>query len=418
LLNNIVAFSNHGVEQAVAINLANSVAIAIFSVCSALSQPLDYPHLIIIYHFVLLIMFSGITHSTVHPRLGKSSRFGPLMEHLAILDLCVMPFFIMISGTLWLGIWFGRAVPKCTLGNWVLFGKEVDLKTGNLYLVGEASAALLVGCNIAAAFLDMIVRQATVSRVTRLAEIVYCHDNPSVPRTLPPGANIDAIATGNFCSAMLSRIAVRTIDRRLKAFNKAVGVREIVFAWRFLVWLYLVVSNEQILVANNLAEEEDTLTYGQIYPLLLLVVPIGVLWADCYRKYPKLSEFLNSTKHRLFPYANGVLLSLSFFWVIYTLNPIASLQQSAVSIVIFCCLLPVYVRSRSSRRVNEAFGDVGSSSSSYWEVWTDHLRVRVPLVSSPGASAVTQTEDSEENTELTALPVLYAKRMSHVNSDL
>jgi hypothetical protein len=54
------------------------------------------------------------------------------MEHLAILDLCVMPFFIMISGTLWLGIWFGRAVPKCTLGNWVLFGKEVDLKTGNL----------------------------------------------------------------------------------------------------------------------------------------------------------------------------------------------------------------------------------------------------------------------------------------------
>jgi hypothetical protein len=76
LLNDIVAFSDHGVEQAVAINLANSVAIAIFSLCSALSQPLDYPHLIIIYHFVLLIRFSGITHSTVHPRLGKSSRFG------------------------------------------------------------------------------------------------------------------------------------------------------------------------------------------------------------------------------------------------------------------------------------------------------------------------------------------------------
>ena len=58
---------------------------------------------------------------------------------------------------------------------------------------------------------------------------------------------------------MVSRIADRALGGSFKPLIQAVSIRGIVFVLRFLVWLYLVVSNEQILAANQLAKEENTL---------------------------------------------------------------------------------------------------------------------------------------------------------------
>jgi hypothetical protein len=195
---------------------------------------------------------------------------------------------------------------------------------------------------------------------------------------------------------MLSRIANRIIGNGLKILNFTIGFREIVFVWRFLVWIYFVVSSEQIMAANNLFEEENTPTYGQKLQLILLLVPIAVLWTGCYRNYPKFAEYIDCTKHRLVPRVIGVILCVAYAAVVYTLNPIAFLQQTVWSVAIICCILPVYVRSRCSKQFNELFGNGESSGSSYWEVWTEHLQLRVP----PESTEFDDTEHQENEYEL------------------
>src|SRR5204863_3611342 len=98
------------------------------------------------------------------------------MEHLTILDLIVMPFFIMVSGSLWLGIFLAHerfAGTDCEFGNWVLFGQVVNLKNGKLVIVGEICSALLIGSYVLSFLFDMICRAATVRRATEDVSSYY-----------------------------------------------------------------------------------------------------------------------------------------------------------------------------------------------------------------------------------------------------
>ena len=48
LFNNIIAISSHNPEEAIAINSANALAIATFSLASGFAQHLEWPHLILV----------------------------------------------------------------------------------------------------------------------------------------------------------------------------------------------------------------------------------------------------------------------------------------------------------------------------------------------------------------------------------
>jgi hypothetical protein len=382
LFNNIIAISSHNPEEAIAINSANALAIAAFSLASGFAKYLEWPHLILVYHFVLLIKFSGISYNTAHRKLRKSPGFSSLMDHLAILDLMVMPFFIMISGTLWLGIWLARerfAQTECILGNWVLFGQNVDLKTGKLVLVGVALAIVLVGWNVFCTVVDMVCRQATVTTTAKKMQVHYGDEPPTSPRSLPPDVNIEF--PGDYCSSLVWAMANYVIGNGVKVYGRTIGVRELVFSWRFLVWAYLIIASEQVIIANDLSDE-NTLTYGQTFPLILLFVPIGVLWSACYRKFPRFAKFFDSRQgHRIVWYTIGITLSIAYAAAVYVLNEDACVQRTVWSIAIICCILPEYVRRHCSQKFDELFGNYSLPRSSYWEVWTSQLQLRLPRLS-------------------------------------
>jgi hypothetical protein len=402
------------VEEAIAINSANALAIAAFSLSSGFTQHLDWPHLIIIYHFVLLVKFSCVSYNTPLPNLRRSVEFGPLMEHLAIVDLMVMPFFIMISGTLWLGLFLARerfAATDCILGNWVLFGKVVDLKTGNLFFVGGVWATLLVGWSVICTVVDMFRRQAAVKTAAKVVHTIYGDDRASTPRPLPPEVNIEV--TGDFCSALLWRVANRTIGNGYTIRGHTIGVREIVFCWRFCIWVYLIVASEQIIAANNFSGD-NSLTYGQIFSLILLFVPFGILWSRCYRKFPKFARFFDSIQgHRFIWYTIGGTLSLSYAAAVYALNEDACVQRTVWAIAIVCCILPEYVRSQCSQKFDELLGNRASHRSSYWEVWSAHLQLRLPRLSGElKDSDCLRNEENTHSTDVHPNAVIDTKKLS------
>ena len=130
LLTQFVAMGHRTSREAIAINAANAVAVGAFTVASAYIVHPDWPHLLIIYHFLLLISFSGITYNTVRPSFRKKEKeFGRLIERLCIIDMFAFPFCIIVTAVLWIGIMIARhqkrfyPVVNCNFGRYVIFGQ-------------------------------------------------------------------------------------------------------------------------------------------------------------------------------------------------------------------------------------------------------------------------------------------------------
>lgn len=397
-MNNFVAFTIRNAEEAISINTLNLIIIATISLSSGFGPHPDWPHLIILYHYILLIQHSGVTYSTAPKAFRRSPRFGSLMEHLTILDLIVMPFFIMISGSLWLGLFFARerfAKTECDFGNWVLFGHIVDLKKGNLVILGDVCAALLVGSYVLSSLFDMICRAAAVRRATEAVSSYYGDDRASSPRPLPPEANVEV--TGDYRSAWIWRQA-ELVGAKFCGFN--IGIRDIVICWRVFVWLYLVVTTEQIIAMNGFVEE-NLLTYGQIFSVILLIVPLGILWTRCYHTFPKFAKFFDSIEGQKVLWGTIAVTTCSAYAAaVYAQNEDANVQRVVWAIAILCCFLPGYIRKQCSEKFDELFGNRSyPPATSWWDVWSIHLQIRLPQSRVPVSDIRLEFAESRENND-------------------
>ena len=396
-INNILAFTVRNAEEAISINTLNLVVIATISLSSGFSQRPDWPHLVILYHYILLIQHSGVTYNTAQRPFRASPRFGSVMEHLSVLDLIVMPFFVMISGSLWLGLFLARerfAETECEFGNWVLFGQVVDMKKGTLIVVGYACAALLVGSSILSSIFDMTCRAAAVKRTIEAVYSYYGDDRASSPRPLPPKANIEV--TGDYHSAWIWRQAERL---GVELFGSKIGMRGIIICWRIFVWLYVIVTTEQIIAMNGFAEE-NLLTYGQTFAVILLIIPFAILWTRCYRTYPEFAKFFDSIQgQRVVWVTIGTTIGIAYAAAVYAQNEDANVQRAVWAIAILCCFLPGYIRKQCSEKLDELFGNhTYPATTSWWEVWSLQLQLRLPQSRIPESDTALGLADSAENT--------------------
>ena len=389
LMNNFVAFTIRNADEAMSVNGWNLVVIAIITLSSGFTARPDWPHFIILYYYILLIQHSGVTYNTPTRTFRGSPTFGPLMEYLSILDLIMMPFFIMASGSLWLGIFLARARPsqtECDFGNWVLFGKVVDLKDGILVIVGCISAAILVASYILWALFDIICRAAVVRKIS---DAVASSNDKSSPNRLPPEANFEV--TGDYHSAWIWRQA-RLVGDRLCGFN--IEVRHVVIAWRLFLWLYLVVSTEQIIAVNGFSDE-NTLTWGQKYAMLLLIIPFAILWNRCYHTFPKFAMFFDSIDGQKVLWSFiAVALCSSYAAAVYAQYEDANVQRAVWALAILCCFLPAYIRKQCSEKVDALLESRSNpQATSWWDVWSIHLQLRLPP--QPATDSAICLEDSK-----------------------
>lgn len=371
--------------------------IATISLSSGFSQRPDWPHLIILYHYVLLIQHSGVTYNTAQRSFRMSTRFGSVMEHLSVLDLIVMPFFVMISGSLWLGLFLARerfGGTVCEFGNWVLFGQVVDLKKGTLILVGYACAALLVGSYVLSSIFDMSCRVAAVKRTIEAVYSYYGDDRASSPRPLPPKANIEA--TGDYHSAWIWQHAEHF---GVALFGSKIGLRGVIICWRIFVWVYIVVTTEQIIATNGFGEE-NSFTYGQTFAVILLIIPFAILWTRCYRTYPEFARYFDSIQgHRVVWIAIGTTISIAYAAAVYAQNEDANVQRAVWAIAILFCFLPGYIRKQCSEKLDELFGNhTYPAAISWWEVWSLQLQLRLPQSRIPESNTAPESAHSTENT--------------------
>jgi hypothetical protein len=127
---------------------------------------------------------------------------------------------------------------------------------------------------------DIIGRQTAVNRVEKAIRTFYGDTPAESPRPLPPNLSLEM--GGDYWSGWIWQRAGNLIGDGLFICGFQWGAREIMFSWRFCMWLYLVSANELIITANNL-EGENKLTYGQTFALILLTTPVGILWKVSYR---------------------------------------------------------------------------------------------------------------------------------------
>ena len=297
LLNHFVALSEHDSEQAIAINVVNTIALSAIAVASGYAEVPDWPHLIIIYHFVLLIYFSNITYNTIPSELRQSEKFGPLMERLTVLELFANPLFIIITSALWIGLILSRKrkaqFPRteCTFGNWVVLGRTVDLGTSQWVYVGLAIGMFWIAVYLFATTINTLARRKTVRKVKDAVHRTYGPDPPVAQRQLPEDCNVRI--TGDCLSALVWKRAPQFLRDGYRIWPVTLSLRFFTFLWRFGLWLYLVIENEALIPANNLYDE-NTWTYGQMSALILLIVPTGVLWDMCYRQWAGFRQYFDS----------------------------------------------------------------------------------------------------------------------------
>lgn len=82
-------------------------------------------------------------------------------------------------------------------------------------------------------------------------------------------------------------------------------LREITILVRVGLWGYLVAATEKTIAANGFSDENQL----EVYPLVLLIVPFGVVWSISYRNLTKFRGFHNSNLvHKTIMYSAGSLL--------------------------------------------------------------------------------------------------------------
>lgn len=405
-LNNIIALSEHTKDEAVAVNTANSLAIFALTFASGYVDRPDWPHLIIIYHFILMISFSSVSYLSIPPGLRSSSDFIPLLERLTAIDIIAMPFFLAVTLVLWIGIPLARRrlyqLPKalrfdCLFGNWVFFGKSVNLQTTRLIWVAVTWAAIVVAWVVFSKFIDAIGRRDALKRAQKVVAA-----NPTAPDIGLILAEAKIGSDGDHCSAWIwhrligERFVIRGFEFRLRGFRVGFrGIRftfrKLVFLWRLCIWVYLIADTEQIILANDLTDE-NTLTYGQVFPLVLLVVPFGVIWRIFYRESRLFRERFDSPTGQytlLYTFSNLIWVQLAT--VVQPLTDRYSLFLAVYGFLIASYGVPLFMRLRYARKFQRLLGVANyTEASSVLDIWTVYQEIRIFRSVEPPSSGVQQ----------------------------
>lgn len=398
-----MALLGHTANEAISLNLANAVAILALALASAYLQHPDWPHLIVVYYFFLLIWLSGISYNTVQPQLRTGTGFAPLIETLTNIDIIVLPFFVIISLALWLGILIAQHRQKmfpsmdCVFGQWVFFGRTIDLKTTHSVTIGLTLAVLGVAWAIGFLSVDTIFRRMSYKRLNRIRGRMQGQDGVFMTHTLP-SIQQETDLVGDYPSNWIwwhvEPILSSGVFTRILPFR--LSLRKLTFCWRFGLWGYLVAATEQLISANDF-QDEQRLSFGQAYALALLLVPMGLLWCISYRAFPSFARYLNSPRGRYnMQYTASGFLSFAFTIFILVLVERYLFRIILILIVAVFFFVPLIVRQRFSQEVNQWLGTtLYPPASSFWAMWSADLEIRLPdSARDPDAHAVDDSHPS------------------------
>ena len=374
-------------DEAISLNLANAVVILALPLASMMYlQQRDWPHLIVIYYFFLFVWLSGISYNTVQPQLRTRAEFHSLIERLAILDIIILPFFVVISIALSFGILIAQRRQKmfpsmdCVFGQWVFFGHTIDLKTTRSVTIGLTLAVLGVAWAIGFLLVDTISRRISYKRLNRTRGRMQEQDGVSMIHTLSSILRETDYA-GDYLSNWIWRHVEPTLNSwvftRILPFR--LSLRKLTLCWKFGIWGYLVAATEQLITANDFQAEQQ-LSFGQAYSIALLIVPIGVLWCISYRAFPPITRYLNSPHGRyIIQYTVSGFLGTAFVTFALVLAEGKSFRSILCLIALTCFVVPTMVRQNFSQEVNHWRGTtLYPPASSFLALWSADLEVRLP----------------------------------------
>ena len=377
ILNNLAALHEHNLEEAIWINGNNAVAVAAISLATGnLSRP-DWPHALLLYHFVLLISSSNISYNTISNKLRQTSSFNPLIERLSVIQLVLMPFFVKLTLGVWIGILVDRRVQRyyptinCRFGSWVI---NLDIKSSPLIFIGAACGFVTVAWLLLSTTFDM------KKRLNAYEKLKIMGNDPETDRL----QKAKILWVGDYVSPWIREQLERIIRRISAAVGRSKNrplctVRQLTFAWRFCVWIIFMISIEGIISANGLKGQENTWSYGQTFPMIIVIIPGAALWSIFYRHYPKWASKVQSSKGRAW-----VSLSIvATFLAIFIPPAIPLLQSNAEKIVLglggVLFLVPVFWRGFLAHRIRSQIGTAGNlaAPSSLWAIWTFNLEIGI-----------------------------------------
>jgi hypothetical protein len=188
---------------------------------------------------------------------------------------------------------------------------------------------------------------------------------------------------GNYPSSWIWRhvesILSSQVFTRILPFH--LSLRKLTFGWRFGIWAYLAATTEQLISANDFQDEQQ-LSFGQAYAVVLLIVPMEVLWCICYRAFPSFAQYLNSPRGRLsIQYAVGFLFGFASRAFVMVLAEERSFQTILSLSAIACILVPLIVREDFSEEVQRWLGTISHPSSpSFWAIWSADYEIQLPEI--------------------------------------
>ena len=205
------------------------------------------------------------------------------------------------------GLWVGVALLDrrfsplsgwdCVFGNWWFFGRVVDLQSGSFVYIALGVASFLSIFYVGSILTEFYCRRSVVKAIGQ-AMSGHAIDDLDFRRHIVEEGNNRIL--GDHLAAWFWKQIDPILGNILpNIYGHRVGLREMTIVFRSLMWAYLIIATEGVIRANNFAEENQV-TYGQAYPLVLLVVPIGVAGNIIYRMSATLREWCGDLKFQTF----------------------------------------------------------------------------------------------------------------------
>jgi hypothetical protein len=378
----------HTAEEALAVNAANAIALSAIAYATTGIRRPDYVHLVIIYHFFVMISFSGISPFTVRRNFRATTEGKTLMERLAIMDVYTGPLVSIITVGLWVGLSLDqRIIPRvpratCNFGMWGIFGQTIDMRSSLMLKIGMPTGLSIVLWLIVSIIYNTYKRYERLTRATDFVHMRYGPGRPQSQRRLPAGCDVDVV--GDYFSSAIVNILDRhfpTLSWKIWRFKISITVRGIFICLRLGLWISLVIATENTISINQLTDENQ-MTYGQISALLLLVVPVGGIWQIVYRQSRRWRNYFDShIGHNQLLYGLGGLMAFIQFCLIF--SSFGSHLELAVIFAYATVGLSATIEniwSSQSMGFDRLLGnEIYPPASSFWKVWFSHHEIKIPL---------------------------------------
>jgi len=306
-----MALSHHTTEEAIAVNVNNAITQLAIGLASAWWMTTsDLPHFLIITHFIFLIACSNVSYYSIHPSIRSTPEFLPLVEKLGFIETVSMPILLSVSLGVWLGVLEAyhlfRPVANwnCVFGKYWIMGTAIDLKSSGFFLIVFGCVLILLPTYIVISTLfERVGRTLGVQNAVVQVRNEMAASDRNRRRRLIEESNKRVL--GNHMAAWVWRTFNPALEKSLRLFGISLGLRELFGILRSVVWIYLVAATEGVIFANQFWDENQ-FSYGQVYPVIFLLMPLGVAANIVHRALP--TEVRNS---ELLSYGAWLLVSLT-----------------------------------------------------------------------------------------------------------